>query len=112
MNKLNSFFAVGLIALAGTGLVVMPVMAADTMPAPERTVASHPATNATKHVRADKMAHVEKVQQSLNTNGANLKVDGKWGPKTTAAVKDFQKAHGLKATGRLDKSTRAQLLKA
>ena len=112
MNKLNSFFAAGLIALAGTGLVAMPVMAADTMPAPERTVASHPPTNTMKHVRGDKAAHIEKVQQSLNSNGAALTVDGKWGPKTAAAVKDFQKAHGLKPTGRLDKSTRAQLLKA
>jgi peptidoglycan hydrolase-like protein with peptidoglycan-binding domain len=70
---------------------------------------SHPTT---KHVHGDKTARIEKVQQSLNSNGAALTVDGKWGPKTTAAVKDFQKAHGLKATGHLDKSTRAQLLKA
>jgi peptidoglycan DL-endopeptidase CwlO len=111
MNKLNSFFAAGLIALAGTGLVAMPAMAASSVPPPYTATAtpSHPMT---KHVRANKAAHVEKVQQSLNSNGAALTVDGKWGPKTTAAVKDFQKAHGLKPTGRLDKSTRAQLLKA
>jgi len=109
MNKLNSFLAAGLIALAGTGLAAMPVMAADTMPAPQTTMPSHPTV---KHVRADKTARIEKIKQALNGNGAALKVDGKWGPKTTAALKDFQKAHGLKATGHLNKSTRTQLLKA
>lgn len=109
MNKLNSFLAVGLITLAGAGLVAAPVMAANTMPAPQTTMPSH---STASHVRADKTARIEKVQQSLNGNGAALKVDGKWGPKTTAALKDFQKTHGLKPTGHLNKSTRAQLLKA
>jgi peptidoglycan hydrolase-like protein with peptidoglycan-binding domain len=109
MNKLNSFFAIGLITLAGTGLVAVPAMAADTMPAPQTTMPAHPTT---QHVRADKTTRMERVQQALNSNGAALKVDGKWGPKTKAAVKDFQKAHGLKPTGHLNKSTRDQLLKA
>ena len=47
---------------------------------------------------------VAKVQMALNTNGAAppLTVDGKWGPRTGAALKAFQAAHGLKATGTMN----------
>lgn len=111
MNKLNSFIAAGLISLAGTGLAATPVLAG---PMPGTTTMAQAGAPATKAVskHANRQARVEKIQQALNKNGASLKVDGKWGPKTKAAIKDFQKAHSLKATGRLDKATRAQLLKA
>ena len=39
------------------------------------------------------------VQQSLNKLGAILVEDGKKGPQTTAAIKEFQSAHGLKPDG-------------
>jgi peptidoglycan hydrolase-like protein with peptidoglycan-binding domain len=52
---------------------------------------------------------VSAAQDALNKEGANLTVDGKYGPKTRAAVKSYQQAHGLKATGHLDKTTRAAL---
>lgn len=42
---------------------------------------------------------VERIQQQLNQAGYPLQVDGDWGPKTEAAVRDFQKAHGLAADG-------------
>lgn len=48
---------------------------------------------------------VAKVQMALNAAGATLTVDGKWGPKTSAALKSYQAAHKLKATGRMDKAT-------
>ena len=54
-------------------------------------------------------SRVEKVQKALNDNGAGIAVDGVWGVKTTDALKQFQTAHGIKATGRLDKTTRQQL---
>ena len=50
---------------------------------------------------------VKAAQQALNkarmtdANGKPLAVDGKLGPKTTAAIKAYQKAHGLKVTGQL-----------
>jgi peptidoglycan hydrolase-like protein with peptidoglycan-binding domain len=46
-----------------------------------------------------------KVQTALNANGAQLDVDGKWGPKSSAALKVFQSSHKLKATGRMDPAT-------
>lgn len=36
-------------------------------------------------------------------------IDGKTGPRTRAAVTDYQKAEGLKQTGALDDETRAKL---
>ena len=52
---------------------------------------------------------VKSAQVALNKEGANLSPDGKEGPKTHAAITAYQKAHGLKVTGRLDKATRAAL---
>jgi peptidoglycan hydrolase-like protein with peptidoglycan-binding domain len=45
----------------------------------------------------------------LNKHGANLTADGVMGPKTRAALKAFQKAHGLKANGWLDEATEKEL---
>lgn len=42
---------------------------------------------------------VKKLQEALNKNGYSLDVDGKFGPKTQAAVKDYQKKNGLKVDG-------------
>ncbi|HEX7043100.1 MAG TPA: peptidoglycan-binding protein [Burkholderiales bacterium] len=53
---------------------------------------------------------VRQVQQSLNDQGFNAgPVDGKWGPKTQSAVKNFQQAKGLQPTGQLDQETLAEL---
>ncbi len=54
---------------------------------------------------------VERLQTALNANGAQLTVDGKMGPKTRAALTAFQQAHGLKATGQIDKETMSALRK-
>jgi len=42
---------------------------------------------------------VKHIQRALNHSGHGLKVDGKFGPKTDAAVRRFQEAHGLKVDG-------------
>lgn len=49
------------------------------------------------------------AQEALNRNGAGLTVDGRMGPKTRAALKDYQSKNGLKASGNLDAQTRAKL---
>ena len=43
--------------------------------------------------------NVRTVQYLLDAPGTSVAVDGIFGPKTTAAVKSFQKAHGLTADG-------------
>jgi peptidoglycan hydrolase-like protein with peptidoglycan-binding domain len=48
---------------------------------------------------------VAKLQMALNSNGAQVDVDGKMGPKTRAALKSFQSSHNLKPTGRADPAT-------
>lgn len=53
---------------------------------------------------------VEELQALLNAKyGANLEIDGKFGAKTEAAVKAFQKAHGLTADGVVGAKTRKAL---
>ena len=44
--------------------------------------------------------YVKEVQQQLNKDGDNVgTVDGDFGPKTLAGVKEFQKSHGLTVDG-------------
>ncbi len=53
---------------------------------------------------------VKSLQAALNRREhAHLTVDGIMGPKTRASLKLFQKAHGLKPTGHLDKATEKDL---
>ena len=124
MNKLHRILAAGLIAAAGGGLAAAPVLAADATTSPTESPAVQTQTpqqsqpqQQTKtrahhqHSKASRAARVERLQQALNKNGASLKVDGKWGPSTESALKSFQKDHGLKVTGRMDKETRSQLRK-
>ena len=48
---------------------------------------------------------VSQLQAALNRGGATLTVDGGYGPVTTAAVKAWQTAHKLAATGTADIAT-------
>ena len=53
---------------------------------------------------------VEELQALLNAKyGADLDIDGKFGAKTEAAVKAFQRAHGLTADGVVGAKTRKAL---
>jgi peptidoglycan hydrolase-like protein with peptidoglycan-binding domain len=53
---------------------------------------------------------VKTVQQALKDKGHDPgDVDGKLGPKTQQAIRDYQQKEGLKATGRLDTETAAKL---
>jgi hypothetical protein len=51
------------------------------------------------------------LQRALSTLGAEppLLTDGKFGPQTSAALKDFQQAHGLAATGSASDQTFAAI---
>jgi peptidoglycan hydrolase-like protein with peptidoglycan-binding domain len=53
---------------------------------------------------------VKAAQQALKDKGHDPgAVDGKMGPKTQAALRDFQSKEGLKASGRLDAETMSKL---
>ena len=75
-----------------------------TLPAP--AIAQTKATMAKKQ---GPLKGVIAVQEALNRHGAKLKVDGYMGRKTRNALKKYQAENGLKATGKLDKATRAKL---
>ena len=48
---------------------------------------------------------IRQAQQALKDKGADLTVDGKMGPKTEAALKQFQQQNNLTASGQLDEKT-------
>ena len=52
---------------------------------------------------------VKQLQEMLNASGANLKTDGVIGPKTSAAIKKFQKQKGLDVDGIVGPKTLAAL---
>ncbi len=54
-------------------------------------------------------ASVRDMQTRLNAMGANLAVDGKFGPATEAALKAFQSSNGIQQTGVLGRQTLAAL---
>ncbi len=54
---------------------------------------------------------VLRAQQQLHQQGFYVRdnVDGEWGPATSSAVRNFQRANGLALTGQLDAPTQAAL---
>jgi len=88
-------------------LATSPVLAQDQPAAKEMKKESKKASKKAGKAAANK--GVIALQEALNKNGATLKVDGRMGKNTRAALKDYQSKNGLKATGKLDKATRAKL---
>jgi len=69
-----------------------------------------PAAKAAVSPAGPKASHVRGVQQALLEAGYDPgPIDGIMGPKTTSALKDFQKKEGLQVTGRLNAETQARL---
>jgi len=59
---------------------------------------------------AENTGQVKAAQQALKDQGLDPgPIDGKMGPKTKAALRDYQQKQGLKATGRLDTKTASKL---
>jgi len=63
-----------------------------------------------KSARGGNHEQVRAAQQALKDKGHDPgTVDGVMGPKTQAALKDFQKSQGIQETGRLDAETMSKL---
>lgn len=59
--------------------------------------------------RRDQGENVKRLQQHLNQNGAKLETDGKFGPLTQNAVRQFQRDHKLEVDGIVGPQTRGAL---
>lgn len=60
--------------------------------------------------RGEKSNYVRDIQEMLNRKGANLNLDGDFGPATEKAVKEFQMWEKLSATGMVDTNTLNKLM--
>ncbi|MCF8043422.1 MAG: peptidoglycan-binding protein [Desulfarculaceae bacterium] len=95
---------------ADQGAATQPAMTKPAMAAPaaaKPAVAKPAKTKAMKAVK--RSPKVRMLQDTLNSKGAKLKVDGIMGKKTRMALKAFQKQNGLKVTGKVDAATKKAL---
>src|SRR5215469_5899853 len=113
----STIIATSLLAASGFAQAPASAPAQTLAPAPAQAPAATPTQAPAAASSASAATPSEKggrprwraAQEALNKQGATLTVDGKSGPETRAAIEAFQKAHGLKATGRLNRETRAAL---
>jgi len=70
----------------------------------------HPRSHSAHSGRTKGKQEVKSAQDALKAKGYDPGAsDGAMGPRTRAALRNFQKAEGLRATGRLDTDTRSKL---
>lgn len=106
--------------LVGTAFTGSPAEAAPAAPA--APAASAPAAQAApvtapsavlqsseKLREGSRGGAVSDLQSALNNSGANLAVDGVFGPLTNSAVKDYQSSNGLLVDGVVGPETRGSL---
>jgi peptidoglycan hydrolase-like protein with peptidoglycan-binding domain len=106
MNVRKLTLVAGLFAMAGLSACSSPAPAPPPPPAPAPVAAPAPPPAPMMPANlTPKQQQVAKVQMALNSNGAQLTVDGKWGPSTSAALKSYQQGHNLKPTGKMDGAT-------
>ena len=97
---MDKFFPTFLLALLASGLIISPVLAE-----------AHRARRVHSHYAASTHAQVRQAQMQLRAAGYHPgPVDGQLGPNTRAALRAYQRAHGLARTGTLDRATSHALL--
>lgn len=69
-----------------------------------------PVVNIVVAKRGDNSPYVADLQRMLIKKGATITDDGKFGPKTEQAVKDFQSKNKLSVTGQIDTDTLNKLM--
>ncbi|MEU1286978.1 peptidoglycan-binding domain-containing protein [Kitasatospora sp. NPDC005856] len=95
--------------LAGIGVASAESVRPGAHGASRDTAAADVRLNLREGMRGDA---VSALQRRLDAHGHRVAVDGVFGPETTAAVKAFQRAHGLKADGIVGPATWTGLLSA
>jgi hypothetical protein len=115
------------IALLATTMISTAAFAADTTP-PQNTQNQMPQNQMQSNQQAQKpdtqnadqsqpisvktlsRKEIRQVQQALNKNGEKVgPTDGRWGPKTEDALKQFEQAKNIPANGQLDRQAVASL---
>jgi peptidoglycan hydrolase-like protein with peptidoglycan-binding domain len=106
----------GVVAIAL--LIATANLAAQTLPGKPEPMprasppAGDPPAPRARGVDADRLspATIRRVQHSLMQGGYDVDAaDGRWGPRTSAAVREFQRVKGLPVNGRADERTLAAL---
>jgi peptidoglycan hydrolase-like protein with peptidoglycan-binding domain len=97
---MNRFLPAVLLAWLASGLLISPVVAE-----------AHGARRARSYDEASTHAQVRQAQMRLRAVGYDPgPIDGHLGPRTRAALRAYQRAHGLPRTGTLDRATAHALL--
>jgi len=95
------------ILIAASAFVSMSALAEGNRAAAEKQAQSSPAAQAQA---SSSSAVIKQAQQKLTAAGHDAgPADGTMSVKTVQALKDFQKAKGIEATGQLDQRTLAAL---
>lgn len=89
---------------------IVPVVKVEKEEKPVETVTTCPYSEPAVMVKKGSSGESARwVQWMLNKKGANLKVDGQFGSKSVAALRDFQKKNGLAVDGICGPATRSKL---
>lgn len=98
------------LAIAKTAIPHNINLGPDPTPAPVVVPPKPTPVNVVVAKRGDDSPYVADLQNMLNKKGATLVADGKYGPMTEQAVKDFQTKNKLKVTGSIDTDTLNKLM--